>query len=874
MMPANQVPATLDVAERALAFVKPDDRDVWIRMGMALKAEFGDSARDIWLDWSAASDSYDPGAAKASWKSFKHGGKIGIGSLFAAAKDGGFVFDREDIQVSPEQLAAQQREREERAAKAEADRKQRAEAAAKRAQSQWRMAAVDGESPYLERKQVAGEACRYLKDGAIIVPMYRYDTDPPTMVGKQQIDADGSKKYSGGMDKSGAACLLGNMPEDGELILFGEGYATGLSLRAANAVAATVVAFDTSGLLAAAKIFRALCPSSPFLFCADDDYLTGGKGLSKAQEAAQAVGNSAVVLPRFTVPRRQSKNDESLPMLTDFNDLHVAESIEVVAAQLAAAIASLMAPPAEADVAVPDADPPAPPSLVLAHSDDTVPRTPSTGDAGMPVMEVKPGTIESLLQHFSLIYGKTDVWDALNQQVIKKSAFQACFGAKLAKEWLEHPQRKTKDQRDLPLLKGGRALDGGGAGADPLKGLVDRFVLLYGTETVWDRALRDVVGLSALRAAYPDLAVRWLESPHREMRDAKNLVFDPTLQASPETHINMFAGFPLIPVNNEALVEPVLELLASLCSSESNHDEVFHWLLCWLAFPLQNPGAKMQTAILMFGEKQGTGKSLFFEGVMGPIYGDYGTTAGQHQLESNFTDWKSRRLFVLFEEVLSRNDRYNHLGTLKHMVTGRTQRINPKGLPERVEANHLNSVFLSNEPQPIPIDLEDRRFLVVGAKNKLEKAFYDRFKKLLKEGASAAFYEFLLRYPVGDFNEHTLPPRTDSKDGIIRFGLPGWHVFHERWKGEELDIPYCSCISEDLYEYFLRWCERTRENKLTLTKFSELLGGRELKVRKRVKVSAAGKQAMRTVFLIEDKSNPNDSLDQQCQRFRDLAAPK
>jgi putative DNA primase/helicase len=187
-----------------------------------------------------------------------------------------------------------------------------------------------------------------------------------------------------------------------------------------------------------------------------------------------------------------------------------------------------------------------------------------------------------------------------------------------------------------------------------------------------------------------------------------------------------------------------------------------------------------------------------------------------------------------------------------------------------VEANHLNGVILSNEPQPIPIDNEDRRFLVVGAKNKLEKSFYDQFKSMLTNGASAAFYDFLLNYPLSDFNEHTLPPRTDSKDSIIRFGLPGWHVFHEQWRNDELSVPYVSCISEDLYEYFLRWCERTRENKLTLTKFSALMGGREKKERKRVNASAAGKKQMRTVFVIEVTDGA--TIEKQCSQFSDAMA--
>ncbi|WP_238531329.1 DUF5906 domain-containing protein [Collimonas fungivorans] len=807
-------------------------------MGMALKAEYGDDARDAWLKWSSASDGYNNGAALSSWKSFKNGGKIGIGSLFSEAQAAGFSFGQDDLNVPPEILAAQKKARDERAAKAESDRLARAAAASNRAKSQWRMAAVDGVSPYLERKQVVGESCRYLADGAIVVPMMRYDAEPPTMVGKQQINADGSKKYSGGMDKTGAACRLGQPPTDGDAISICEGYATGLSVRAAYQFSVPVfIAFDTSGLLSTARILRARYPSSPILFCADDDYLTGGKGVEKAQAAATDIGNASVVLPVFTTPRRATKTDETLPMLTDFNDLHCAEGLAAVSALLYA------------------------PANVVPHAPTVV-----AGDSTAP--EVKQGSLESLLQHFALVYGKTDVWDSLNKQLLKKSAFAAFSGATLAKAWLAHPDRKTIDAKDLPLLKGGRAISSrSGGGGDPLKDLHDRYVLLYGTETVWDRAARRVVGLAALRAAYPDLAGRWLESPHRTMVDAENLVFDPSLQVDPETHINMFNGYPLVPQKNDVLAALVLELLESLCSSERNGAEVFEWLLKWLAYPLQNPGAKMSTAVLMFGEKQGTGKSLFFDGIMRPIYGEYGTTAGQHQLESTFTDWRSRKTFVLFEEVLGRAERHNYIGTIKHMITGKDMRINPKGLPERVEDNHLNSVFLSNERQPLPLDAEDRRFLVVEALNHMPTTFYSRFKQAIKDGASAAFYEFLLSYPVDDFNEHSKPLRTDSKDAVITFGLPSWEVFYQRWRDSEVDAPYCSCVTDELHAVYQRWCERAGEKKLSLTKFSELISGREVKSRKWIKDGAL-KKKMRTVLLVGEDAEAK--LDDDVTRFRNI----
>jgi putative DNA primase/helicase len=854
------IPTTLEVAGRALSFISPDQRDTWIRMGMALKAEFGDAARDTWLNWGAASDDFNQGSASTSWKSFKDGGKVGIGSLFAEAKNAGFVFAQADRDVPPEKLAADKIAREERAAKAEADRIARAAAAANRAQSQWRTASVDGTSPYLERKQVYAESCRFLADGGLIVPMMRYDFDKPVMVGKQAIAADGSKKYSGGMDKHGAACRLGAVPVDGDLLLMGEGYATGLSVRmAVGHQHPFFVAFDTSGLLPVAQILRAKYPNSVILFCADDDYLTGGTGLAKAMAARDAVGLAAVLSPVFAAPRRAAKNDESLPLLTDFNDLHVAESLDVVRQQITAALDLPVGSPAPSDLGA------LPPDFI----DDS-----SNFPAPLPDVDPEPVGLsipspEALIAHFALIYPTTDIWDGLKRQRLKKSAFEAWVGKDVAIAWAKDGRRRTILRESLPALVGGRAVEGG-AGGGKLGEMLDNITLLRGTETVWDAIGQQVMTLGAVRADYTaDMTSKWQEHSLRKTVEAKNLVFDPTQQVDPVTHVNMFLGWPLSPKKDMALVGPILALLDSLCSGEDNHDECVLWILKWLAFPLQHPGAKMQTALLMFGEKQGTGKSLLFQDVIAPIYGDYGTVASQHQLDSTFTAWRSRKLFVLFEEVLSRDDKYSHNGTLKYMVTGTSMSVNQKNLPERTERNHLNAVFLSNEPQPIPIELEDRRFFVIEARNKPPESFYNAVIDSINQGGVQAFYQFLLDLPLDGFNEHTKPMMTLAKERVIEFGLNGWMSFHRAWKDGYLSAPYCSCLTQDLYSIYKRWCDRTSERPLTECKFNGFIGGRENKVKRPVSVGPKGKTS-RMVYLIE-ADDETRSLDQQIASFREIA---
>ena len=858
------IPASLETARQALYFVSPMVRDVWVRMGMALKAEFGDAAKDMWLEWSQSYDGYDAGAANASWRSFK-AGKVGIGSLFAEAQAEGFKFGADGVEVSPEKLAADRKARAERLAKEEADRLARHAAAAVRAPAQWRMAAREGESPYLVRKQVTPESCRYIADGGLIIPLMRYDFNPPKMVGKQAIFADGEKKNSGGMDKFAASCRLGDVPMDGDDIGIGEGYATCLSARMAIGCRfAVYMALDAGNMVHVAAMLRRLFPNSRLVFFADDDHMTGNAGRRKAEAAAAAEGNALVILPVFSLPRRQKKNDESLPDLNDFNDLHVHEGLAVATMQIEGALA------AHAPVAAVPVDSPAPSSRDAAAA--VVAVSPAPSEAAAPSVTTGVLTLEWALAHCALVQGSTDVWDGLNKLKMKRAAFVEMVGKDTAKAWSGHGERRSISPRVLPkTIRGVASEDGGAGAADNIVMMLDRYTLLYGTKTVWDADKKTILGYDAMSLARGnDLASRWIGHPlHREI-DLDKLVFDPTQRVDLNTHINMFEGFPLTPRKDEEKCKLALELLYSLCSTEENQEDVFHWVLRWLAYPLQNPGAKMQTALLFFGEKQGTGKSLFFEGIVKEIYGAHGATGGQHQLEAPYTMWRSQKLFVLFEEILSRQDKYSHFGLIKHMITGRDTPISQKFKDDRTEANHLNCVMLSNEFQAVPLEPEDRRFLVVDVRNPLDTELLANIKVALDHGLIEAFYAFLLEYPLGDFDQHTKPIMTAAKERVINFGRPDWEAFYLAWAAGDLSVPYCTCLSTDLYVIYARYCNKYGFRSMTLTKFAELIAQRVKKDRQWVSIGASVKKLL-TVFHVPQDGGEVLSTSKACERFRNLA---
>ena len=76
-------------AKEVLEFIPADDYESWVKVGMILKGEFNDNAYDLWNQWSARSDSYDPEIMFNKWASF-NGSGLTIATLVAMGKEHGY----------------------------------------------------------------------------------------------------------------------------------------------------------------------------------------------------------------------------------------------------------------------------------------------------------------------------------------------------------------------------------------------------------------------------------------------------------------------------------------------------------------------------------------------------------------------------------------------------------------------------------------------------------------------------------------------------------------------------------------------------------------------------------------------------------------
>jgi putative DNA primase/helicase len=338
---------------------------------------------------------------------------------------------------------------------------------------------------------------------------------------------------------------------------------------------------------------------------------------------------------------------------------------------------------------------------------------------------------------------------------------------------------------------------------------LERFAMIYGAGGTWfDDHEHMLVPKSDLQDILPEHGMRDMRNRKRVVR-LDEVGFDP---AGTDRRIkcNLWGGWPTTPKAGSCAV--LLELLEYLCSGEENPRDVFQWVLKWLAYPIQHPGAKMRTALVFHGP-QGAGKNLFFETVMG-IYGEYGRIVDQSAIEDKFNDWASRKLFLIADEVVARAELYHVKNKLKGIVTGEWIRINPKNVAAHDERNHVNLVFLSNERQPLVLDKDDRRYTVVWTPEKLPEGFYADIKTELDAGGQAALHHHLATLDLGDFNEHTKPPLTTAKRDVIDISMDSIERFIRDWQDgaiaftESKPLPFGPAGSGDLYSAYTRWCKR------------------------------------------------------------------
>jgi putative DNA primase/helicase len=581
-----------------------------------------------------------------------------------------------------------------------------------------RPAAVDSH-PYLLAKAVKPYGLKRLNE-QLLIALWNASG---VITSLQFINADGSKKFLTGGEVAGSYFAMGK-PET--VLCICEGFATGASIREATGYA-VAVAFNAGNLLAVGRAMREKFPALSIIVCADNDVATeGNPGLNKAQECARQVGGMLAVA-KF----QDQTIDGKTP--TDFNDMHRLYGLATVKSAIDEACSIDQNVDIKSDNQIKKA------FLDRIDASDDIDFL--IGDLLVEIAQsgIKKPLVEYLV---SQIAKKCNVSKKVLLDEIKLVSPTARQKAPSHLQMDEVVSQLNDDHAVLPM--GGRVVIMNRE-YDPVLNKryfsfssKSDFELRYCNRKVYDRG--DEVGWGEY----------WLN--HSDRAEYKGMVFLPGEHQN--DYLNLWMGWGVEPGAGDCsrYLTFVHEVI---CSGD---DELYDYIMNWLAHLVQRPQELPETA-LVFRGREGIGKNTFIDPISDIVGREhYLLLSSLNQVTGRFSGHLANALLVFCNESVWGGDK-SAQGVLKSMITDQVQPIEYKGRDLSMVKSFRRMIFATNEQWAVPRGEDDRRYVItdVSAVRKEDWEYFKQLRHEMANGGTSALFQYLLERDIQAWHPRQIP---------------------------------------------------------------------------------------------------------------------
>ena len=236
--------------------------------------------------------------------------------------------------------------------------------------------------------------------------------------------------------------------------------------------------------------------------------------------------------------------------------------------------------------------------------------------------------------------------------------------------------------------------------------------------------------------------------------------------------LNTWVAPSVKPIKGTA--KPMLDHILYLCNG--NNDHTAH-ITNWLAYCYQNPGKKINHALLIISAHQGVGKdtmALAMARLLGeqnvPFIDDDAIAEGRGE-------YMKRAQLVVVPEIMC-GDRRDISNKLKPIITQPEIRVNEKNVKPYWVPNLANVVMFSNYENAAYIEDGDRRHFVIICKDRpRDPAYYDDLYNYINGDGISGFAWFLQSRDLSKFNPKANAPHTEHRDTVRDATKAGWEAF-------------------------------------------------------------------------------------------------
>lgn len=257
----------------------------------------------------------------------------------------------------------------------------------------------------------------------------------------------------------------------------------------------------------------------------------------------------------------------------------------------------------------------------------------------------------------------------------------------------------------------------------------------------------------------------WLEHPQR--RSYHGVELRPNIPCHPSRY-NLWQGFFRDPAPGNMHESLLAHIRDIICSGSAEANE---YILSWVARMFQKPASPGETIIVLRG-KQGTGKNTFTEVLVDLLQPHSQLVDNAKLITGNFTSILEDCIFLLADEAFFAGDG-QAADRLKSLATNPRVTIHHKGLAPYSRPNFLHIVASSNHDWVAPIDIDDRRYVVldVADTRRQDDAYFGQIRKDLDNGGRENFLHYMLKRDITQFNVRAFP-RTKARANQQQLSLP------------------------------------------------------------------------------------------------------
>ena len=266
----------------------------------------------------------------------------------------------------------------------------------------------------------------------------------------------------------------------------------------------------------------------------------------------------------------------------------------------------------------------------------------------------------------------------------------------------------------------------------------------------------------------------WLA--HRDRLQFREVTFRPGEPKVVHECLNLWQswGVEAKPGDWSLIREHIVEVLAG------GNAEFAEYIVCWIAWSIQNPGAPAEVALVLIGEK-GAGKGTLVR-FLQRIFGAHAfKVTSREEVIGKFNGHLQDCVLFVADEAYWGGDK-RCVGRLQGMITETTLPIERKGIDLIQVPNCLHIVMLAEPGWVIPAGRFERRYaaLAVSIAKRGDRDYFRALHRQIKEGGAEAMFYDLRAMPLGDWHPREIPEallHNSALQGQQGHTLPPW----EQW---------------------------------------------------------------------------------------------